>query len=213
MGNRIGALIAILLVVAMVAGTGCASKKNFQTHTEDSDRRVAAVEDAVESNERRIGDLSKETDSKIASVDNKANQAMDTGKKAIADAAAARKAADGKLLWDVTMSDDKVKFEFGHAKLSSDGVAALDALISKAKGYGKALYFEIEGHTDNIGDEMLNTKLGWKRAQAVRDYMNEKGIPLHAMNAVSRGESRPVADNSTKDGRTQNRRVVIRVLE
>ena len=60
---------------------------------------------------------------------------------------------------------------------------------------------------------MGNTKLGWKRAEIVREYMNENGIPLHAINTVSRGESRPVADNSSKEGRAQNRRVVVRVLE
>ncbi len=56
--------------------------------------------------------------------------------------------------------------------------------------------------------------LGEKRAEAVRNYLNMKdGIPLHAMNIISYGETQPVADNSTRDGRAQNRRVVVKVLE
>jgi outer membrane protein OmpA-like peptidoglycan-associated protein len=56
--------------------------------------------------------------------------------------------------------------------------------------------------------------LGLRRATAVRDYMHQSGgIPLHAINTISLGESNPVADNSNSEGRSQNRRVVVRVLE
>ena len=72
----------------------------------------------------------------------------------------------------------------------------------------------IEGHTDNTGSEGYNFDLGATRADAVRDYLNrEGGVPLHAMNTISYGESQPVADNSSAGGRSQNRRVVVRVLE
>jgi peptidoglycan-associated lipoprotein len=78
----------------------------------------------------------------------------------------------------------------------------------------KTVYLEIEGHTDNVGGELYNAQLGEKRAKAVMNYLNEKGgVPLHAMSVISYGESKPVADNKTADGRAQNRRVVVRVLE
>ncbi len=65
-----------------------------------------------------------------------------------------------------------------------------------------------------MGDENWNLGLAEERAMAVRNYLNQNGgIPLHAMNTISYGESKPIADNSTSDGRAQNRRVVIRVLE
>ena len=61
---------------------------------------------------------------------------------------------------------------------------------------------------------VYNVTLGEKRALAVRNYLNQQGgIPLHAINTISYGESMPVADNTTPAGRSQNRRVVIRVLE
>ena len=76
------------------------------------------------------------------------------------------------------------------------------------------MYLEIEGHTDNVGAETYNERLGAERAGHVLKYLNQKGgLPLHAMNAVSYGESQPIADNSTRQGRAQNRRVVIKVLE
>jgi len=206
--------MAGILALALLVVPGCVSKSTFKQNVEDTDGRITAVESAVESNGRKIADLKKETDGKISSVDQKAGQAMTTGQQAMAKATAAEKAAQGKLLWTVTITDDQVKFEFGKAALTSSAISALDALVGKAKSYGKALYFEIEGHTDTVGAEDLNQKLGMKRAVTVRDYLHEKGgVPLHAMNMVSYGESRPVADNSTKEGRAQNRRVVIRVLE
>ncbi len=78
----------------------------------------------------------------------------------------------------------------------------------------KAVYLEIEGHTDNIGSDQYNMELGEKRAKAVLTYLNEKdGLPLHAMSVISYGKTKPVADNKTANGRAQNRRVVIKVLE
>jgi peptidoglycan-associated lipoprotein len=82
------------------------------------------------------------------------------------------------------------------------------------KGLDRTVYLEIEGHTDNIGSEEYNQKLAAMRAEAVRNYLAEKdGIPLHAMNIISFGESKPLAANTTSEGRAKNRRVVIRVLE
>jgi outer membrane protein OmpA-like peptidoglycan-associated protein len=129
-------------------------------------------------------------------------------------AVAAEKAAQGKLVWSVLLNDDKVKFDHGRALLSTSAASELDSLAQNIKGYGKALYLEIEGHTDSSGEEQFNLQLGESRAAAVRNYLLEKGgLPLHAMSTISYGESKPVADNSTQDGRSQNRRVVIRVLE
>jgi len=206
-------LTAGMLALALLVVPGCVSKSTFQQNLEDTDARVTAVESAVEDNGRKIDDLGKATDKKIDAVRGQANQAQQTGQKALTKAEAAEKASRGKLLWTVTITDDQVKFDFGKAELNSAGISVLDKLVGKAKSYGKAVYFEIEGHTDNVGLEAQNQKLGMKRALAVRDHLHQAGVPLHAINVISLGESRPVADNSTKEGRAQNRRVVVRVLE
>ena len=114
----------------------------------------------------------------------------------------------------MTLSDDRVKFTFNQADLPDEARGMLDELCDKVKSYGKAVYVEIEGHTDNTGTDDYNYTLGLRRATAVRDYMHQGcSIPLHAINTISLGEGSPVADNTTSDGRSQNRRVVVRVLE
>jgi outer membrane protein OmpA-like peptidoglycan-associated protein len=86
-------------------------------------------------------------------------------------------------------------------------------MINQLKADPKGAYFEIEGHTDNTGSKLVNEKLGMERAEAVKRYLYEQHqIPLHKINVISYGEDKPVAPNNTRDGRAQNRRVVIRVL-
>jgi outer membrane protein OmpA-like peptidoglycan-associated protein len=92
------------------------------------------------------------------------------------------------------------------------------ALIAEAVGplvqANRGVFFEIEGHTDNTGDAAYNFRLGEERAMAVRDYIAKKhAVALSRLNVISYGEEKPVAENKDRDGRAQNRRVVIRILE
>jgi len=207
-------VITSLVVLVLIAAPGCVSNKKFDANVEDGDSRMNSIENAVEANGKKIATLEKDTNQRIGAVDQKATQANSVGSQAMTKAESAERAAQGKLLWTVTITDDKVKFPFGQAELTSEAISMLDGLVKKMKGYGKALYIEVEGHTDNVGSEALNNELGAKRAGAVTNYLNQSGgIPLHAMNTISLGEDKPIADNSSKDGRAQNRRVVIRVLE
>ena len=89
----------------------------------------------------------------------------------------------------------------------------IDQLIAKLTQDPKNVFIEIEGHTDNVGSADYNEKLGLERAEAAKRYLYEKHqIPLHKINVFSYGEEKPVAPNNTKEGRAENRRVVIRVL-
>jgi peptidoglycan-associated lipoprotein len=218
MHKRTAAVLSCLVIIMLVASTGCVTKKMFRSNVEETDVRVASAETGIEANERRIKDLKTETDDKVAAVGAKAERAVEVGNSALTKAEqaalAAEDAAKGRLIWSVTLSDDSVRFSFNQASVPPEAAAILDDLIQKIKDFGKAVYIEIEGHTDNTGSEEYNLDLGEKRAWAVRDYMGMTGgIPLHAMSVISYGESRPVADNGTADGRSQNRRVVVRVLE
>ena len=215
--RRIAALLGLLIAV-VVLSTGCVSKKAFRENVDGSASRVDSVESGIEANERRIGTLKGETDSKIAALKGRTDEAVKLGRAASDEAAdamdAAERASRGRLLWSVTLSDDRVKFSFNQASLPDEAKSTLDELTRKIKNYGKAVYVEIEGHTDSTGTYGYNETLGLRRATAVRDYLNQAGgVPLHAMNTISLGEGSPVADNSTSDGRSQNRRVVVRVLE
>jgi outer membrane protein OmpA-like peptidoglycan-associated protein len=66
---------------------------------------------------------------------------------------------------------------------------------------------EISGHTDNVGSEQANQTLSLKRAQAVRNWLVQKGIASNRMETVGKGENEPVASNDTVEGRAENRRI------
>jgi outer membrane protein OmpA-like peptidoglycan-associated protein len=210
-------IVGMAALIAVVS-SGCVSKKLFRKNMESTDTRVIGVESGIEENERRIEDLSTETDGRIKAVNERAEEAVEIGNSAMSAAEAASQAAEraarGKLLWEVTLSDDRVRFGFNESGLSEEANAALADIANRVKAEGKAVYLEIEGHTDSTGAEAYNMELGERRAGAVMRYLNrEGGIPLHAMNVISYGSSQPVADNGGRDGRAQNRRVVIKVLE
>jgi len=214
MRNRTTAMVALLAIAALTVSVGCVTKKVYRKDQETTDQRMKGVESGVEQNERRVGDLRTETDTKISEVKGTAEKAVEIGSQAMTKAQAAEKMAKGKILWTVTLSDDRVKFSFDQDSIPPEAAKDLDDLAAKVKSMDKAVYLEIEGHTDNIGSDQYNMQLGEKRATAVLTYLNEKGgVPLHAMSVISYGKSKPVADNKAAEGRAQNRRVVIRVLE
>src|SRR5262249_42994159 len=125
-------------------------------------------------------------------------------------------AYDKAQLWlvlDVVHSENSGGFKFGKIELPDEAKQQIDQLITKLQQDPKNVFIEIEGHTDNVGAAEFNEKLGLERAEAVKRYLYEKHqIPLHKINVISYGLTKPVADNKTKEGRAQNRRVVIRVL-
>jgi outer membrane protein OmpA-like peptidoglycan-associated protein len=107
-----------------------------------------------------------------------------------------------------------VRFPVNKAEVSDEAKALIDEAVGPLVQANRGVFFEIEGHTDNTGDAAYNLKLGEERAMAVRDYVAKKhGIALSRLNVISYGEEKPVAENKDKDGRAQNRRVVIRILE
>jgi peptidoglycan-associated lipoprotein len=118
-----------------------------------------------------------------------------------------------RIVMEVVLNEAQGNFAFGNAGLPDTVKSRIDQLISQIKADPKGAYFEIEGHTDNVGDKAYNEQLGTDRAETVKRYLYEQHqIPLHKMNVISYGEDKPVAPNGSRDGRAQNRRVVIRVL-
>ena len=106
----------------------------------------------------------------------------------------------------VNMAD--VLFDFGKYDLKTDAkikLAKLGGIIQAHPG----LHLAIEGHTDNIGSDEANMKLSQQRADTVRNFLVEQGLTADTVTAVGLGKAEPVADNSTNDGRQQNRRVEI----
>ncbi len=145
------------------------------------------------------------TDAEVARVGGTAEQAL-------ARANAAHHLAEGKFLYEVVLSDDSVKFPSAHDELSPEAEQRLVELATRLKSENRNVYLEIQGHTDSAGSDAFNNELGQARAEAVRRSLSRQGIALNRMSTISYGESAPVADNATREGRAQNRRVAIVVL-
>ena len=145
-------------------------------------------------------------------VDNRVTTVEGTAGQALQRANDAHKLAEGKFLYQVVLSDDSVKFPTDAAALSPEAEQRLAQFAQRLQGENKNVYLEIQGYTDATGTPEHNNQLGEQRAEAVRRYLSLQGVPLNRMATISYGESNPVADNSTREGRAQNRRVAIVVL-
>ena len=103
-----------------------------------------------------------------------------------------------------------VTFEFNKDRLRPDSKTVLDTVVEIMKRYPD-MKVEVAGHTDNVGSDSYNQKLSEKRANAVRQYLMQAGIPGDNMTAVGYGEKEPIATNDTDEGRELNRRVELRI--
>jgi peptidoglycan-associated lipoprotein len=188
----------VIVVGAMVLGVmslgGCATKKYV-------DEQVGTVNTQVTQVSTRVSDH----DAKLASLDQ-------TTKEALQRADAAGKLAEGKFVYSMVLSDDSMKFPVSKAKLSPEAQARLDAFAEKLKTDNRNVYVEVQGHTDATGSKEANLRLGAERAEAVRRYLNQHGVPLNRMSTISYGADAPVAPNTNRAGRSANRRVVLIVL-
>ncbi len=202
------------VVVAAVAVSGCATKKYVSKEVGEVNQKVdnlstevEKTQERVKRNEVRIDEVNQQSQAGITEAKGSAQQAM-------VKATEAEKAAKGKLIYTVTLSNDKVTFPLNRAEVSDDAKKVIDEAIGQLAQENKGVYFEIEGHTDSTGPSEYNAKLGEDRAMAVRNYLHDQhNIALNRMQVISYGETRPVVDNKTRENRAQNRRVVIKVLE
>jgi outer membrane protein OmpA-like peptidoglycan-associated protein len=177
-----------------------------------------SVEETQERTRRNEGRI-EEVDRKVSAAEQSAQRAKLAASEAAATANAAGAKADAvdraskRLILTVSLSEDQGNFQFGTAELPPETKVRLDQLVAELKADPKGAFFEIEGHTDNVGERNVNDKVGLARAEAVKRYLYEQHqIPLHKINVISYGEDKPVAPNTTPDGRAQNRRVVVKVL-
>jgi len=201
--------LTVLAVVALAA-SGCATKKYVQQETGAVHTRVDDVETQVEQTQTEI----RSTGERVGRNERQIGEVSKTAQEALQRAQEAGKLAEGKLLYETVLTDEKVRFGFDKAELSEEARAALDQFADQLKGqYNRDVYVEIQGHTDGTGSDQYNLELGLERAEAVRRYLNQQhGIPLHRISVISYGEAEPIADNANRDGRAQNRRVVLVVL-
>ena len=223
-------LVAIPIAVLAIGGsTACATKKFVRMSVGEVNDKVDSLGKSLEETQERT----RRNEGRIAEVDSKADaaaqaaqqargaadQASNAAGQAQLSANAAGSKADAvdkatkKLVFEVVLSEDEGNFKFAKVELPDEAKAKLDEMIKQIKADPKGAYFEIEGHTDDIGEPKINERIGLERAESVKRYLYEHHqIPLHKMSVISYGEDKPIAPNKTKDGRAQNRRVVVKVL-
>jgi peptidoglycan-associated lipoprotein len=226
--------VAIPIAVLAVGGsTACATKKFVRTSVGEVNDKVDSVGRSLEEtqertrqNEAKITEVDQKAQAAAQAADQKATSAGSAAQQAQSAATQANSAATAagtkaeavdkaakRIMFEVVLSEDEGNFAFGKTLLPDEAKSKLDQMITRIKADPKGAFFEIEGHTDNVGDKMYNEKLGMERAEAVKRYLYEQHqIPLHKMNVISYGEDKPVAPNKDRAGRAQNRRVVIKVL-
>jgi len=169
------------------------STGQVHNHVETEHNRAVAEEQALHA--------------KIASVDQVSQDAV-----ARADAASA--SAKRPYQYQVLLQDDSVKFETNSAKLSPEAQARLTELAQKLQSEDRNVFVEIQGHGDIRGSEAHNRALGEKRADAVRRFLLDQGVPLPRMTTISYGKEKPKTGDQAKDAaaHAEDRRVVVVVL-
>jgi outer membrane protein OmpA-like peptidoglycan-associated protein len=218
-----------VLGLTMAVAPACATKKLVRTEVGNVNSKVDTLSASLEATQERT----RQNEARIGVVDTKADAAGRAAAEAGTAAGAAANAtkevdtrltgvtgrvngvetAARRLVYEVTLSEDEGNFAFGGATLPGEAKTRLDAMVTQLKADPKGIFIEIEGHTDNVGEAGYNRQLGLERADTVKEYLYQQHqVPLHKINVVSYGETKPVAPNNTRAGRAQNRRVVVRVL-
>ena len=214
--------VAVPVVLLAAGSTACATKKfvrgevgQVNEKVEGRSGQLEETQERTRQNEARIG----EVDSKAENAGRSAQAAQTTATQAVERAnavgqkAEALEAASRRLVYEVVLSEDQGNFRFGKTDLPDEAKARIDEVINDLKADPKGVFIEIEGHTDSVGPTPINQEIGMQRAEAVKRYLYEAHqVPLHKINVISYGEEKPIAPNNTRQGRAQNRRVVIKVL-
>jgi len=199
-----------VLLAAVIAGPACATKKFVRTESATLDSKIAEVSTEVEASQKRIS----EHDEKLTTIGSLITQHDNQFKAVEGEIGEVKTLIKGNLVMTATLRNDAAKFAFNNFTLSPEAKGVLDAFVQRLVSENKGVYIEIQGHTDSTGTDEVNMALGQKRAEAVMMYLyTQYKIPLHRMSVVSLGSSMPLADNGTRDGRSQNRRVEILVYE
>jgi len=199
--------ILTTLVLSSVVAAGCATQKQVDEKiaaaTAKTDTKIESVAGQVED----LQEKQKQTDVKLEELSKSSAEALKRAEEA-------GMLAKGKVVFEQTFNEDRIRFASGSWVLDDAAKASLDELATKIKELNRVVYVEIQGYTDNRGSEDSNDMLGQQRAESVRRYLNKQhALPLGRMSTISYGETSPVADNKTKATRAENRRVVVVVLE
>lgn len=221
MKSKIAAVLTLSALIVL-SSTACATKKYARNRVNERvtplEQRTGELEETSRRNSQDIGRLGTDVTDVRGRVDRAQSQA-DTA-LARAGEAGNRASATEQTVEDLRTNLDKyslqhtatVNFKFDSYQLTPEATEALDQIAAQIKDRGNFI-LEIQGFADATGTDVYNNQLTQKRANAVRRYLAEQhNIALFRMHILGFGEVRAVADNTTRAGRAQNRRVEVRLL-
>jgi outer membrane protein OmpA-like peptidoglycan-associated protein len=242
MRNLSLAALALTAAFAAVVGVGCATKKyvhetmapvqkkveDVEKKNTEQDASIAALEKGVsraderaQGADNRAGDAAREAaraNEQAALANKQAGAAQSVAEKGVAQAAQAERSVDTLGIKVENMdnfklaSTEAVLFDIGKSELSKEAEAQLDAFAAKVVPM-KHYVIEVQGFTDSTGSSAVNLDLSRRRAAAVVRYLTlDRKIPLFRVNPLGYGKENPAADNKTRDGRKQNRRVEVKLF-
>src|SRR5205823_7536888 len=204
------------LSLAVLGAALCACATSSDVYKKSADMQ-AATNKKIDSVEGQIEDLQqkqKATDTNLAKTNVRVEELSKEAQDALKRAQEAGVLAKGKVVFQQTFREDRVRFKLNSYDLNKDSQTALDDFAGKVKALNEQYFIEIQGHTDDTGGPKYNDDLGQHRADTVRRYLSRQdNVPLNRMSTISYGDTLPVAPNKNKAGRAQNRRVVLVVLE
>ncbi len=195
-------------VVALALTLGaCATKRSVEEQIAASQAQTNQKIESVASQVEDLQQKQQQTDVRLEQLSQSAQEALKRAQEAGV-------LAKGKVVFEQTFSEDRIKFKLDSHELSKEATAALDEFAGRVKGLEAQYFVEIQGHTDDTGGEAHNEELGQRRAESVRRYLSRQHkLPLNRMSTISYGDTLPLESNKTRTGRQANRRVVLVVLE
>lgn len=182
---------AVLGLATMLFATGCATKGFVRSEVAQSKAY---------------------TDTRFTEAKSGVDRAQARADEAFEKATLAERLANGQVEYEV-VSEHRVQFDFDDYRLTPDAELVLDDLGAKLASYPRYV-LEIRGYADATGPDRYNFRLGNERAESVQRHMMRRfEVPASRVAIVSFGEEDPMADNDSRDGREQNRRVQVRLLD
>jgi peptidoglycan-associated lipoprotein len=176
--------ILATIIAAGILTSGCATKEYVDTS---------------------VGTLGTSLGQRIDATDALARDALNR-------ANAASRLAEGKFVYSATLTDETARFNTSRFELTPEAQTRLTSIADQLIQANKNVYIEIQGHTDNTGSVQVNQNIGMMRAESVRLFLNQRGVPLNRMSSISYRDTAPVAPNDSAASRAANRRVVLIVM-
>ena len=235
---KVVCLAAGAVILVGVLSSGCATKKYVHKTVAPVEQRVSDLDKKAGENTSKIAQVDEREQrdfsragERVKDVEYKADQAKEAASRANEAASqAGNSASNARSLAEkgITRSDEiqrmvenldnyrqivsqDVEFGLGKSELSAEAKSAIDGAVQRVTVY-KRYVIEVQGFTDSTGSRELNLALSQRRAQNVVRYLNGKHkIPLRMIHTIGMGGESPKADNKTREGRKQNRRVEVRV--